>query len=226
MTLFKAGNGRMAIRHNCGAIMRMTLFRAGDGRMAIRHNCGAIMRMTLFKAGDGRMARENKRGGAIMNLVITMSRRYGTGASMIAGELSDRLGIPVYDKAYIENELHDNSFSNEAEVIRELAKKSCIILGRCASEILKDQENVFNIYVCADKEDRIHRIMKKESLSYEDAKTMLEQNDRERSDYYNKNTGKVWGDVNNYHMILDTSRLGAENCANILIKYFERIEII
>ena len=98
-----------------------------------------------------------------MNLVITMSRRYGTGASMIAEELFEKLGIPVFDKAYIENELHENNFSDEAEVIRNLAKQSCIILGRCASEILKDQPNVFNIYVCADKEDRIKRIMKKEN---------------------------------------------------------------
>ncbi len=161
-----------------------------------------------------------------MNLVITMSRRFGTGASMIAEELSKKLGIPVYDKAYIENALHDNDYSDETEVIRTLAEKSCIILGRCASEILKDQPNVFNIYVCADKEDRIQRIMKKESISHEEAKELIEKNDRERSEYYYKNTGKVWGDVNNYHMILDTSKLGAENCADILMKYFERIEII
>ena len=161
-----------------------------------------------------------------MNLVITMSRRFGTGASLIAKELSEKLGVPVYDKAYIEHEMQENSYESESELIRGLAKESCIILGRCASEILKDQANVFNVYICADKEDRIQRIMKKESLSYEDAKAMLEKNDRERADYYNANTGKVWGDVNNYHMILDTTTLGIENCADILIKYFERVEII
>ncbi len=161
-----------------------------------------------------------------MNLVITMSRRFGTGASMIAEELSKKLKIPVYDKAYIEHELEGNNYHDEAEVIKELASQSCIILGRCASEILKDQPNVFNVYVCADKEDRINRIMKKESLSYEKAKEMLDLNDRERADYYYEHTGKVWGDVNNYHMILDTSRLGVENCAEILMKYFERIDVI
>lgn len=162
----------------------------------------------------------------MMNLVITMSRRFGTGASMIARELSEKLEIPVYDKAYIEHEMEGDSYADEAGVIRELAEHSCIILGRCASEILKDRLNVFNIYICADKEDRIHRIMGKESLSYEDAKAMLEQNDKARSDYYYQHTGKVWGDVNNYHMILDTSQLGIENCAGILMKYFQKIEII
>ena len=161
-----------------------------------------------------------------MNLVITISRRFGTGAGLIAEELSGKLNVPVYDKAYIEHELEGESYADEAEVIRELASHSCIILGRCASEILKDQGNVFNIYVCADKEDRIRRVMEKKSLGYEEAKATLEKNDRERADYYYRHTGKVWGDVNNYHMILDTSQLGIENCAGILMKYFERGEII
>jgi len=161
-----------------------------------------------------------------MKLVITMSRRYGTGASLIARELSERLNVPVYDKAYIEHELEGQSFATEAEVIRELAHKPCIILGRCASEILKGRPEVFNIYISADKEDRIRRIMKKENISYDDAKRMLEQNDRARADYYFEHTGKVWGDVNNYNMILDTTALGAENCAGILMKYFERMEFI
>lgn len=169
---------------------------------------------------------QTAKGEDFMNLVITMSRRFGTGASLIAKELSEKLNVPVYDKAYIEHEMQDNNFASETEVIKELASHPCIILGRCASEILKDQPNVFNIYVSAAKEDRILRIMKKESLTYEDAKAKLEKNDRERADYYYENTGKVWGDVNNYHMILDTTKLGIENCADILIKYFERVEII
>ena len=161
-----------------------------------------------------------------MNIVITMSRRFGTGASVIAEELSRKLGIPVYDKAYIEHELKGDDYATEAEVIKNLAKEPCIILGRCASEILKKQPNVFNVYVSAAKEDRIQRIMKLKQLSFEDAKEMLEKNDKERADYYYEHTGMVWGDVNNYHMILDTSTLGIENCANILIRYFERMEII
>lgn len=161
-----------------------------------------------------------------MNLVITMSRRFGTGASLIAQELSQKLEVPVYDKADIEHEMHDSSFESEAEVIKELASHPCIILGRCASEILKGQPNVFNIYICADKEDRISRIMAKESLTHDEAAAMLEENDKKRADYYYENTGKVWGDVNNYHMILDTTKLGIENCADILMKYFERLEII
>ena len=161
-----------------------------------------------------------------MKLVITMSRRFGTGASLIAQELSERLGIPVYDKAYIEQKLHDHMYESEAEAIRRLAEKPCIILGRCASDILKDKMNVLNIFVCADKEDRIRRIMEKERLTYDQAKELVETTDDERAAYYYEHTGKTWGDVNDYHMILDTSALGVENCPDILMHYFEKLEYI
>lgn len=161
-----------------------------------------------------------------MKLVITMSRRFGTGASIIANELSKRLDIPVYDKAYIEQKLGDKEYATEAEAIRELAKKPCIILGRCASDILKDRMNVLNIYVCAKKEDRIHRIMDLEHLSYDEAKEKVEKTDEQRAAYYYEHTGKTWGDVNDYHMILDTSELGVEHSADILMQYFEKLEYI
>ena len=161
-----------------------------------------------------------------MKLVITMSRRFGTGASIIATELSKRLDIPVYDKAYIEEQLNDRMYESEAEAIRKLAEHPCIILGRCASDILKDKMNVLNIFVCADKEDRIRRIMEKENLDYNGAKERVETTDEERASYYYEHTGKTWGDVNDYHMRLDTSELGVENCANILMQYFEKLEYI
>lgn len=161
-----------------------------------------------------------------MKLVITMSRRYGTGASQIAQELSKRLELPVYDKAIVMEKLGSDSYESEASVIRELSKEPCIILGRCASEILKDRRDVFNIYICADKEDRIRRIAELEHISYDEAAAKVKQTDRERSAYYHEHTGKAWGDVNNYHMILNTSDLGIDRCADVLIQYFERKEFI
>ena len=86
--------------------------------------------------------------------------------------------------------------------------------------------NVLNIYVCAAKEDRINRIMKLENLSYDAAKERVEKTDEQRAAYYYEHTGKTWGDVNDYHMILDTSELGVDHCADILMQYFERLEYI
>ena len=66
-----------------------------------------------------------------MKLVITMSRRFGTGASIIANELSERLNMTVYDRAYIEQQVNDHVYDSEADAIANLLKNPCIILGRC-----------------------------------------------------------------------------------------------
>ncbi len=161
-----------------------------------------------------------------MKLVITMSRRYGTGTKQMAEILSKRLNVPVYDRVSVERELAQNVYKTEADVIRHLAENPCIILGRAASEVLKQQKNAFHIYVCADKEDRVQRVMENDGLSYEEALDAVEQTDRQRSAYYHEMTGKAWGDVKNYHMILNTSDHGVEKCADILIRYFEQKELI
>ena len=72
--------------------------------------------------------------------------------------------------------MRENAFESEADAIRELAKQPCIIIGRCASEFLKDKSNVINIYVCADKEDRIKRIMKPVSYTHLDVYKRQAQN--------------------------------------------------
>jgi len=161
-----------------------------------------------------------------MKLVITMSRRYGTGASKIARDLADRLEIPLYNKEYFETALEQRVYESESDAIRELAKEPCIILGRCACEILKDRKNVLNVYVTAEREDRIRRVMELFSLDYEEAKEFMEKNDKARADYYHEHTGKAWGDVNDYHLILDRSELGLDNCADVLIQYLKRLEYI
>ena len=69
-----------------------------------------------------------------MKLVITMSRRFGTGASMIAQELSERLGIPVYDKVYIEQKLGEHEYETEAEAIRKLEVKDFPVIVVIDSE--------------------------------------------------------------------------------------------
>ena len=167
-----------------------------------------------------------QRRTSLWNLVkLLWVVRFGTGASIIAEELSKDWYSGLW-QGYIEEKLSDHKYESEAEAIRKLAESPCIILGRCASDILKDRMNVLNIYVSAAKEDRIQRIMKKENLDHDAAKEKVEHTDEERAAYYYEHTGKTWGDVNDYHMILDTSELGVENCADILMHYFEKLEYI
>ena len=133
---------------------------------------------------------------------------------------------PLYEYSWFIDQIRtfqQKGLSRDAALIEamENCRKKDIL-----TEFLKDKSNVINIYVCADKEDRIKRIMKLFSLTREAAEVMLEETDKQRAEYYYKNTGKTWGDVNNYHMILNTSDLGIENCADILMRYFEMKDYI
>ena len=157
-----------------------------------------------------------------MKLVITMSRRFGTGASIIAKELSEQLNIPVYDKAYIEQKINDHMYESEAEAIRKLAEKPCIILGRCASDILKDRLNVLNIFVCADKEDRIQRLCAKHDINRQAAEKLVSQGDAQRSEFYNFYSDGIWGAAATYHLCINSSVMGIEGTTMFVAEFIEK----
>lgn len=162
-----------------------------------------------------------------MNLIFTFSRRYCTGASVIAEDISKKYNIPIYGKDYICRAVHNkDSLEEQKEIIKKLAESPCIIMGRGASEVLKDYPNVINIYVYADKEDRIKRAMAKENISKSQAIKRIKEVDAERINFYEKNTGKFWGDMDNYDIIIDSSKYGIENCADIICRYLEMHDIL
>ncbi len=162
-----------------------------------------------------------------MNLVLTFSRRYGTGASVIAEMLSQKFNIPVYGKDYICRSIqHPDDIAEQQSEIRRLAQNPCIIVGRGASEILKDHPNVINIFVTANKTDRIKRISEKEGISTQEAALHMKKVDEERIRFYESNTGKFWGDFDNYDIVIDSSEYGIENCADVICRYLEYHEII
>ena len=60
----------------------------------------------------------------------------------------------------------DNLFNYQAKIIRELAQEeSCVIIGRCADYILKDQTNVVRVFVHAPKEYLIARTLERNSMT-------------------------------------------------------------
>lgn len=87
----------------------------------------------------------------------------------------------------------DNLFNYQAKVIRELAEEeSCIIIGRCADYVLKDDPNVLRLFFFAPKEDCIVRVMEHDGITGRDAENKIEKIDKHRADYYKYYTGKDW----------------------------------
>ncbi|HOK36107.1 MAG TPA: cytidylate kinase-like family protein [Paludibacteraceae bacterium] len=125
--------------------------------------------------------------------------------------------------------LCDNYLSNEtlfkiqSEVIRKLAdQKSCVFVGRCADYVLKDYPRIVTIFITADFEDRIKRIMERENLSTEKAKEYLKKMEKKRADYYNYFSNKQWGAAASYQLCINSSALGVEKTVDYLIEFIKQ----
>lgn len=112
----------------------------------------------------------------------------------------------------------DEIFESEARVIRELAaKESCVIVGRCADYILREQPRCVRVFLHAPLSYRIQRIAHTEYLDEKEAKQKILATDQRRADNYRYYTHQIWGYAANYDLSLDTS-LGQDLVQSAIIK--------
>lgn len=108
------------------------------------------------------------------------------------------------------------------EIIRELANEGpCVIVGRCANYLLREREDVLDVFVHAGLESRVKRTMEKLELSEKDARKMLRQTDKARIRYYEHFTGRDWHEPDSYHMVLNSERLGFEECVQLILRTYQ-----
>ena len=118
---------------------------------------------------------------------------------------------------------NDALFKIQSDTIRDLAEReSCIFVGRCADYILRDHPRHINIFFTADLKDRIEHIASEKGITAEQAEELIEKADRRRADYYNYYSGKTWGAAESYDLCINTSHLGHEDTAKMLIEYIGR----
>ena len=104
----------------------------------------------------------------------------------------------------------------------ELAKReSCIIVGRCANYILKDDPDVVNVFVHAPIGFKLKRAQSRHYMPDAELRNYLAKVDERKADYFFKYTGCEWTDVKNYDLSLDTEKLGIRGCVDLIIKFLE-----
>jgi len=109
--------------------------------------------------------------------------------------------------------LYDKIFIGQSRVIKSLADKgSCVFVGRCASRILNDYDNVIRIFICAPMEIRKKRVSEGYNISLAEAEKLIKKNDKARSAYYKKYGEADWGKAENYDLIVNT-KMGINKAA-------------
>lgn len=116
-----------------------------------------------------------------------------------------------------------NLFNIMAELIRSLAKtESCIIIGKCADDILKDYDNVISLYIEAPRAACVESIMNRMHVSERRAHQPIHSTDTYRAKYYNfYSGGKNWTNPVNYDMTLNSARIGREACVRVIKDYIK-----
>ncbi len=119
----------------------------------------------------------------------------------------------------------DSLFRLQADVIKSIANEGpCIIVGRCADYILRDNPNLIKLFLYASTEERVKTLMARDNMSEKEARSAVSKADKRRSNYYNFYTNNSWGNVNNYHLCLDTASLTQDECVDFLYSYIKERE--
>lgn len=103
------------------------------------------------------------------------------------------------------------------ELIKDLAEKGpCVIVGRCANYLLRDRDDVLDVFIHAGFDYRLKRTIEKLGLPENKAEKVLKQADKGRKEYYSYYTGMEWEDPDSYHMVLNSDKLDFDLCVELI----------
>ncbi len=115
----------------------------------------------------------------------------------------------------------DQLYVLQNNIIREIAdEKPCVIVGRCANYILKDRDDVLNVYIYADAALRARRIVERYGENSEKPEVRIKKKDEKRNIYIKHYTGQTPGFAANYDISLDSGKLSEELCAKIIAEIY------
>lgn len=130
---------------------------------------------------------------------------YSMGYSAIGG-----VNMPIGHKVFLA----------QFDAIKKIAdEESCVIVGRCADYALEEHKNVIKVFVYADMDSKIKRVMDRhpEVKKISEAKDYINKTDKKRASYYNCYTSKRWGDAASYDICINSAMLGVEETADLIV---------
>ena len=123
-------------------------------------------------------------------------------------------GMYSYDMS-----LSQKVFLAQFDAIKKIAEnESCVIVGRCADYVLKENENLVSIFICAPMDEKVKRVTEYYGVNPDKAVSTITKKDKKRRGYYNYYTDLDWGKAANYDMCIN-SKLGIEQCVNLIVQY-------
>ena len=158
------------------------------------------------------------------NIINEIAEKSGLSPEYIQenAELSPKKGLFAYAFAGRDvtgKSVEDLVYEAQRKVILELAEKEpCVIIGRNADYILKDRDDVLNVFIHGDTPEKIQRITRLYNVEEQKAVKMMVDIDKRRMVNYNFYTNQKWGKADNYTLCLNSSQLGYDRCEKIIME--------
>lgn len=158
------------------------------------------------------------------NIINEIAEKSGLSPEYIQenAELSPKKGLFAYAFAGRDvtgKSVEDMVYEAQRNVILELAdKEPCVIIGRNADYILKDRDDVLNVFIHGGTPEKIQRITRLYNVEEQKAVKMMVDIDKRRMVNYNFYTNQKWGKADNYTLCLNSSQLGYDRCEKIIME--------
>ena len=116
--------------------------------------------------------------------------------------------------------MSDKIFVIQSDVIKKLAKEGpCVIVGRCAESVLKDEVDYLSVFIHTDTDSRIKRVSEYDNISRNEAAERIRKTDKKRASYHNYYSELKWGAATSYDLCIN-SKIGIENAAQLIIDIY------
>ena len=158
------------------------------------------------------------------NVITEIAEKSGLSPEYIQenAELSPKKGLFAYALAGRDitgKSVEDIVYEAQRKVILELVEKEpCVIIGRNADFILKDRDDVLNVFIHGNMPEKMQRISCLYNVSGQEAVKMMADTDKRRLANYNFYTEQKWGKASNYTLCLNSSELGYDRCEAIIME--------
>lgn len=157
-------------------------------------------------------------------LIETVSKESGLSEDYIESIEQKRTTFDTINGSYYSSLNNaDELFLIESEIIKNIAKKeSCVIIGRCADYILKDNKNVLKVFIYSNMDDKIKRAKKYYNLSDRIVAKEIKRINKLRSNHYKHYTGKDWEDKSNYDLCINSDQFGVAQSADLICDILDK----
>ena len=142
--------------------------------------------------------------------------------SFLYSLIMDTYSLGYSSSGFADMPINHKVFLAQFDAIKKIANEGpCVLVGRCADYALEERDDVINVFIYADMEQRIRRIARKYNLSDGKAKDVIQKTDKKRASYYNYYSNKEWGNAKCYDLCLNSGKLGVDGTVKAIVEYIK-----